>query len=115
MFKGREAKLNRAILKLLVGEKPESIWDIKKQLSKTRGFRRTHYHNINTRIKALEKDGYIRKAGEAESKAGSNIALYEATAKATFAILLDSLCLDDLINELDEIASLSIVSLIITR
>jgi hypothetical protein len=53
VFKGREAKLNRAILKLLVGENPQSIWDIKKQLSRTRGFRRTHYHNINTRIKAL--------------------------------------------------------------
>ena len=92
-----------------------SFWQIKKKLNQTRKFNRTRYHIINSRLKAFEKDGYLRKAGETKSKAGSYITIYESTNKACFALILDSLELENLINELDETATLSIVSLILSR
>lgn len=115
VFKGREARLNRAILRILTGQSPQTIWDVKKQIATTRGFKQTRYHNINTRVRDLESKGYLRKIGEKETKAGGKAALYEATSKAYLALLMNSLLLDDLMDELDEIATLTIVGLIATR
>jgi hypothetical protein len=115
VFKGREAKLNRAILQALAGKDPQTIWDIKKQIAKIRGLKQTRYHNINTRVRALEYKGYLRKIGERETKAGGKALLYETTSRAHFALLVSSLCLDVLIDELDEITTLTIVSLIVSR
>ena len=61
MFRGREARLNRAILLTLTGKIAQTIWDITKQMTKTRGFKNTRYHNVNTRVKALENLALIRK------------------------------------------------------
>jgi hypothetical protein len=115
VFKGREARLNRVILQTLTAGSPQTIWDIKKQIAKIRGLKQTRYHNINTRVRALENKGFVRKIGERETKAGGKAILYEATARAFFALLLNSLCLDKLIEELDEITTLTIGSLIAAR
>jgi hypothetical protein len=115
VFKGREARLNRAILQIVTAKSPLTIWDIKKQVVARRGFKQTRYHNINTRVKALESQIYLRKIGERETKAGGKAALYEATARAYFALLVGGLHLDDLINQLDEIETMTIVSLIVSR
>ena len=115
VFKGRETKLNRAILQKLTTSDPLTIWDLKKAIDQTRGLKKTRYHNVNTRVKALENEGYLRKNGERNTKAGSKTYLYEATPKATVALLVDSLCLDDLINQLDEITAITIASLIAAR
>ncbi len=115
VFKGREAKLNRAIMKTLSDKGPLAIWDIKKQVSQTRGLKRTRYSVVNTRVRSLETAGYLRKTGERETKVGGKTSVYETTAKALFALLLNSLCLDDLINELDEISTLTIISLAVSR
>ena len=114
VFKGRETKLNRAIIQTLVGKNAKTIWEIKKQITTLRDLKKTRYHNINTRVRALESKGYLRRVGERENKAGGTSILYEATAKASFVLLMDSLCLDQLINELDEVATLTITSVIAT-
>ena len=114
VFKGREARLNRAILEATVGKNPNTIWDITKQVTKSTGLK-TRYHNVNTRVKALERMNLVRKTGERNTKAGGKAALYGATAKAQFALLLDSLCLENLLDELDEDATLAIISLILAR
>ena len=72
-------------------------------------------NNINTRVRVLEAKDYLRKTGERETKAGGKAVLYEATAKAHFALSVSSICIDDLINELDENTTLAIVNLIISR
>jgi hypothetical protein len=91
---------------------PKTTWEIAKQLCAIRGLKRTRYHTVNTRIKALTNTSYLRKAGEKETKAGAKATLFEITAKALFALVLDSLSLDDLINDLDEITATTFTSLI---
>lgn len=115
VFKGREAKLNRAIIRFLVVQSPQTIWDLQKQIIETRGLRATRYHNTNKRVKDLEIKGYIKSIGEKQTKAGGKAVLYEATAKAIFALLVGSLSLDDLIAELDELSLLTIVSIVAAR
>ena len=114
VFKGREAKLNRAILQTLTKESSDTIYDIYRKITQTKTLE-TRYANVNTRVRALEETGYIRKIGVKETKAGFKANLYEATVRAYFAILVSSLDLDDLIGELDEIAMLTIVSTIVAR
>jgi len=115
VFKGRESKLNRAILRRLTKSQPLTIWEIKKEIDQIRGLKKTRYHTVNTRVKSLETEGYLRKIGEKETKAGSKANLYEATYKAVVVLLMDSFYLDDLIEELDELTALTIASLIAAR
>ncbi len=115
VFKGREARLNRAILQALTSESLQTIYDLHKQVIKTNGLKRTRYGNVNARVKALEETNYVRKAGLRNTKAGFKANLYEATARACFALLLSSLDLDDLIQELDEISTLTILGVIVAR
>jgi hypothetical protein len=115
VFKGREAKLNRAILQRLTKSHPLTIWEIKKEIDQIRGLKKTRYHTVNTRVRSLETGGYLRKIGEKETKAGSRANLYEATPKAIVSLQIDSLYLDDLIEELDELTAITIASLIAAR
>lgn len=112
VFKGREARLNRVILQRLTKESPQTIWDLKNQITKNRSLKRTRYHNVNSRVKALERLAFVRKIGERATKAGSKAFLYEATPRAHFAMLLDSFCPDELIDKLSEETLLAVVSLV---
>jgi hypothetical protein len=112
VFKGREAKLNRAIFQVLRGESPQAMWDILRKIRKIRAFKHTKYAVINTRVKALEAEGYLKKTGERDTKHGGKTALYEISAKAKLAIKLCSQPLDDLIDKLDEDSALTILKAI---
>ena len=112
VFKGKEAKLNRAIMQTLAHNSPQTIYDIHKRIIQIRALKNTRYANVNTRAKTLEKAGFLRKTGSKETKAGFKATLYEATSRALFALLLSSIDLDVLIQELDEIATLTILSAI---
>ncbi len=115
VFKGREAKLNRIILQALASESLQTIYDLHKRVIKTKGLKGTRYGNVNARVRALEETRYVRKAGVRNTKAGFKANLYEATARAYFALLLSSLDLDELIQELDEISTLTILSVVAAR
>ena len=112
VFKGREAKLNRAIFQVLKEEAPQAMWDIFRKVGRMRGFKRTKYAVINTRVKALEAKGYLKKTGERDTKQGGETALYKMTARARLAVKLSCQTIDDLINELDEDAALIILKAI---
>ncbi len=81
VFKGREAKLNRAIFKILSDETSLTIWDTTKQVNKKKGLKHTRYAVVNTRIRILEKTGYLREAGKKQTKTGGVAILYEATSR----------------------------------
>ncbi len=100
---------------MLITNEPKTIWEMTKQVNTVKGLKRTRYHTVNTRAKVLECGNFLRKAGEKQTRAGGKAALYEITAKAMFALLLDSLSIDDLIKELDEITTLSLISQIAAR
>lgn len=112
VFKGREAKLNRAIFQVLSEESPLAIWDILRNICKTRGFRRTKYAVINARIKALEDEGYLKRTGHRNTKQGGKTILYELCEKTKLAIELDSRNPDDILDQLDEKSALTILKII---
>jgi hypothetical protein len=97
VFKGREAKLNRAIFQALALEGPQTIYDIHK------------------RVRFLEKSGYVRRIGARKTKAGFEAHEYEPTAKAYLVLLLNSISLEELLSRLDETGGNEILAGIIAR
>jgi hypothetical protein len=102
VFKGREAKLNRAIFQILFRQSPQIIYDITKAIQKQRGFRRTKYTNVSRRVKALEQQGYLEKAGSRETQPGSQGNLYQPTTRAHVAFFFNRVSPDKFIKEADE-------------
>ena len=82
VFKGREAKLNKAIFHTLAQKSPQTIYDIHKDVKNQKGLRHTRYANVNKRVRALEDSGYIKKTGTKKTKAGFQASTYDLTAKA---------------------------------
>lgn len=115
LFSGREARLNRAILQTLTAESPQTKYEIYKNITKIRTLKATRYSNVNTRVRVLEDTGFVRNSGLKETKAGFKANLYEVTSRAYFAMSVSSLCLDDLIRELDEISVLTLLAMIAGR
>lgn len=109
VFKGREAKLNYAIFYVLALKGPQTIYDIHKKVRVRRGLRRTRYASVNKRVRSLEESGYIKKIGAKKTKAGFEAAIYELTARAYLAILLNSINLEDLLKQTDEATASAIL------
>jgi hypothetical protein len=86
VFKGREAKLNRAIFHRLGLEGPQNIYILHKNIRKTKGFKQVHYGNVNKRVRALEQMGYLKIFEVQRSKAGFEKVIYELTARAYLAL-----------------------------
>lgn len=105
VFKGREAKLNRAIFQALALKGPQTIYDIHKQIKTYPGLKYTKYASVNKRVRTLEESGYLNKAGTKETRAGFEASLYELSGKAHLAMLLNLITLEGLLRRLDEIAA----------
>jgi hypothetical protein len=112
VFKGREARLNRAILQIYSEEDLQAKWDVLKKLTRRKGFKHLRYAVVDVRMKALELGVFLTQAGERDTKQGGKTALYSMTAKAKLALELSSRSIDDLLNELDEEAALAMLRLI---
>jgi Fe2+ or Zn2+ uptake regulation protein len=102
VFKGREAKLNRAIFKVLALKSPLTIYDIHKEVKARRGLRRARYATVNKRVRSLEELRYVERIGAKKTKAGFEASTYELTARAYLAILLNSINLNELVTQVDE-------------
>jgi hypothetical protein len=113
VLKGHEARLNRAIFPhILVLKGPQTIYDIHKEVKTQRGLKHTKYTNVNRRVRILEESGYLEKVGTTKTQAGFQAALYQITARAYLALLLNQINLDDFIATADEatvIAALGIL------
>lgn len=64
-------------------------------------------------MRSLEESGYIKKIGAKETKAGFKATIYDLTAKAYLATLLNSINLNELINQIDETTAIQILTNII--
>jgi hypothetical protein len=102
VFKGREAKLSCAIFQTLALKGPQTIYDAHKQIKTYRGLKRTYYGNVNKRVRALEQTGYVKAVSIQNTKAGFEAAVYELTARAYLALMLNSINIDDLLNRMNE-------------
>lgn len=114
VFKGREAKLNKAIFQTLAQKGPQTIYDIHKRLRTMRGLRYTHYGNVNKRVRELENLGYLKEGGVKTTKAGFEATEYELTARAYLALMLDSIRLEDWLNQMNEDIALEILATMTT-
>ncbi len=114
VFKGREAKLNRAIFHTLALKGLQTIYDIHKQVKTQKMLRHIRYASVNKRVRTLEKSGYINKIGAKKTKAGFKASIYELTARAYLATLLNSINLDELVTQVDESTALAILSAVMS-
>ena len=109
VFKGREAKLNYAIFRVLALKGPLTIYDIHKIAKTRRRLRHVRYATVNKRVRALQESGYIKKTGVKKTKAGFTASIYELNTRAYLAILLDSINLDELVTRADEATASAIL------
>ncbi|MEM2093572.1 MAG: hypothetical protein QXE16_04740 [Candidatus Bathyarchaeia archaeon] len=94
IFKGREARLNKAIFWILAQKAPLAVYDIWRELRSWRDFRYIRYHIVNRRVRTLKQQGFIEKVGERETKTGFQVALYKLAIRFYLAILLEKLDVD---------------------
>jgi len=113
VFKGREAKLNRAIFQALALKGPQTIYEVHKQIRFQKGLRRTRYGNVNKRVRILEEASYIKKTGAKKTKAGFEARVYELTSKAYLALMLDFVSLDSVLSEADESIAATILGALV--
>ena len=110
VFKGREAKLNRAIFRSLALKGAQTIYDIHKHVRTFRGLKYTYYGNVNKRVRALRQQGYVKEVNVKSTKAGFEATEYELTTRTYLALMLDSSNLEDLLNRMDEDIALEILA-----
>jgi len=101
VFKGREAKLNRAIFQTLAHKSPQTTWDLFRQFKKQKDMAHLSYSVLIRRVEALQKLDYLMKVGETKTRPGSETALYQLTPRAELAMVLDKTNLDKFIREAD--------------
>jgi Trm5-related predicted tRNA methylase len=114
IFKGREAKLNRAIFQSLALKGAQTIYDIHKHVRTFRGLKYTYYGNVNKRVRALRQSGYMKEVKVKRTRAGFESTEYELTTRTYLALLLDSINLEDLLNRMDEDVALEILAAMTT-
>ena len=102
VFKGREAKLNRAIFKILITKGSQTAYDIHRQLALQKRLRHTRYSTVNKRVHILLERGYIKKEKLRETKAGFRAQMYSITTKANLAILINSIDMDKFVNYIND-------------
>jgi DNA-binding PadR family transcriptional regulator len=99
VFKGRDARLNKAIFWILTQQSPLTIYDIWRKLRTQRDFAYIPYNTVNRRVRALEEHGYVEKSGERKTKTGFAAKLYQLTARTYLAMLLKRIDLDEFIEK----------------
>jgi DNA-binding PadR family transcriptional regulator len=110
VFKGREQRVNCAIFCVLSKNFPLAIWDILQDIRHDLiGFKRIKYAIINVRVRALEKQRYLRVFGYRTIRNGGKTKLYKLTTKARLAIVLSTISIDDFINVLEETSALKLL------
>ena len=113
VFKGREAKLNKAIFQILALKGPLITYDIHKEVKAQKGLKHTKYTNVLRRIKILEESGYLEKAGTRKTLPGSERVLYKLSSKTYLALLLNKINLDSFIQTADEDTIIAMLAAII--
>ena len=112
VFKGIEAKLNKAIFQILALRGPLTAYEIHKQVKARRKLQHTRYASVNRRVRSLDELGYVKRTGVKRTKAGFEATIYELTIKAYLALLLNSVDLEELLMRLDEATASAILATI---
>jgi len=113
IFRGRDARLNKAIFWILAQQGSLTIYDIWRKLRAQRDFAYTPYNTVNRRVRALEEHGYVEKIGERKTKTGFVAVLYQLTTRTYLAIVLDRIDIDDFIEKAPEAMTLTTLAALI--
>lgn len=108
VFKGREAKLNRAIIQVLATKEPQTTRELRKKITQTKGMKHTSYPTVNKRVRSLEQSGYLRKAAVKE-RAGGITNFYELRPKAYLATFLNSTRIEDVLVRVNDATALTVL------
>lgn len=100
IFKGREAKLNRAIILALCFKEPQTTRAIFKTIVQIKNLKGTSYATVNKRVRSLETLGYLVKV-QVEQRAGGLANYYGLHPRAYLARFFDSTSIDELIKQTD--------------
>jgi Trm5-related predicted tRNA methylase len=114
VFKGREARFNRAIFQSLALKGAQTIYDIHKHVRTFRGLKYTYYGNMNKRVRALQQQGYVREVNVRGTRAGFEATEYELTTGGYLALMLDSVNLEDLLSRMDDDVASEILAAVAT-
>jgi predicted transcriptional regulator len=112
VFKGREARLNRAIIRVLGGKEPQTTRQLRKKITQIRGLNHTSYSTVNKRVRSLERSGYLRKAS-VKQRPGGLTNYYELRPKAYLAKFLDSTNIENLFERVNDQSALTILGALI--
>ena len=101
VFKGKEAKLNRAIFQVLAQKSPQTAWEIFNQLTKQKHLSDLKYWVLIRRIKKLQESDFLMKVSETKTMPGTETGQYQLTPRAELAMVLDRVDLDKFITKAD--------------
>jgi len=110
VFKGREAKLNRAIFWVLAQEGPLTAYDVCRKVRAQKPLRHTRYSVVNRRVRSLEEADYIEKTGPKKTRAGFEAQLYQNTLRAYLAITVNQTDFNEFIEKAEEEKIISALS-----
>ena len=110
VFKGREAKLNRAIFHVLAFKGPLTIYEICKEVKAQKGLKHTKYTNVNRRVRALESLGYLEKAAMRKTQAGFQAMLYQLSTRGYLALMLNQINIQAILQKADKTTILSLLA-----
>ena len=102
VFQRRKASLTLAIFEVLGKESPLIIYDITKRVRNKKGFGSVSCANVGRRLRALEEQDFVEKAGSRETQPGSRGKLYQLTVRAKVALLYTIVSRDRFIQEADK-------------
>ena len=114
VFKGREARFNKAIFWVLAQQGPLTIYDVWRKVRTQRDFAYMPYSTVNRRVRALEERRYIEKSGERRTKTGFAAKLYQLTARAYLALLLDKIDLDNFVEKAIDTSVISAIAALVS-
>jgi hypothetical protein len=110
VFKGREARLNRAIFQILAVKDPLTIYEVCKEVRALRHLKHTKYTNVNRRVRALESSGYLERTGIRETQAGFKATLYQLSTKGYLALMLNQINIETILQKADKTTILSLLA-----
>ena len=115
VFKGHEARLNRAIFQILALKGPLTIYEVCKEVKNQNGLKHTKYTNVNRRVRVLEESDHLEKVGLRKTQAGFQAILYQVTPRAYLALLLNEINLNNFTCTADEDAVIAMLAALISH
>jgi predicted transcriptional regulator len=109
MFRGREARLNRAVIWAFGAEEPQTTRQLHQKIIKIKELRHTSYSTVNKRVRSLVKSGYLKKV-KVKQRTGGFSNYYELRPKVYLAQFLASNNIYNLFEEADDQLSLTFLA-----